>query len=94
MAALSRWKQKFCEGKHLTSNMCQAGIVAWGIGCGSEGVPGGYVNVASFTCWIKSIVEKVSFMMCAAGMVQYIILFQVEGKDYLPFTEECSSSLL
>lgn len=37
----------------------QAGIVAWGIGCGTNGVPGGYVNVASFTCWIKRVVENV-----------------------------------
>ena len=92
MAALSRWKQKFCDGKHLTCDLSQAGIVAWGIGCGSEGVPGGYVNVASFTCWIKSIVERVRFKLCS-GMAQYIILFQVEGKDFLPFTEECSSTL-
>lgn len=37
----------------------QAGIVAWGIGCGTNGVPGGYVNVASFTCWIKRVIENV-----------------------------------
>ena len=37
----------------------QAGIVAWGIGCGQNEVPGGYVNVASYTCWIKHIVENV-----------------------------------
>ena len=36
----------------------QAGIVAVGIGCGDE-VPGLYVNVASYVCWIKEIVERV-----------------------------------
>lgn len=31
----------------------QAGIVAWGIGCGSE-TPGVYVNVAQFINWIEN----------------------------------------
>lgn len=30
----------------------QAGIVAWGIGCGEEQVPGAYVDVAHFRNWI------------------------------------------
>ena len=38
----------------------QAGIVAWGIECNLEDVPGGYVNVASYVCWIKQKVEGVS----------------------------------
>ena len=37
----------------------QAGIVAWGIGCGNEDIPGVYVNVATYVCWIKQQVEKV-----------------------------------
>lgn len=36
----------------------QAGIVAWGIGCGTDGIPAGYVNVASYTCWIKMVIEN------------------------------------
>lgn len=29
-----------------------AGLVAWGIGCATHGVPGVYVNVAGFSNWI------------------------------------------
>ena len=50
----------------------QAGIVAWGIECNLPEVPGGYVNIASFVCWIKQNVEE------------------VEGENYLPYSEECS----
>ena len=50
----------------------QAGIVAWGIECNLPEVPGGYVNIASFVCWIKQTVEE------------------VEGENYLPYSEECS----
>lgn len=29
------------------------GLVAWGIGCASEGIPGVYVNVRSYIDWIN-----------------------------------------
>ena len=44
------------DGGHFV----QAGIVSWGIDCGKNGVPGGYINLSSYVCWIKDIVEKVN----------------------------------
>lgn len=36
----------------------QAGIVAWGIGCGEQGIPGVYGNVAVFRDWIDQQLSK------------------------------------
>jgi len=39
----------------------QVGIVAWGIGCGEQGLPGVYADVAKAACWIDYA------MTCAYG---------------------------
>jgi len=41
-----------CPSKYDPNTYVQAGIVAWGIGCGENGVPGVYADVSKATCWI------------------------------------------
>ena len=49
-----------CGEKGLKSLLLfspQTGIVSWGIGCGGDGTPAVYANVASAACWIDSVVS-------------------------------------
>jgi len=41
-----------CPRKSDPSRFDQAGIVAWGIGCSNDDVPGVYASVAKGACWI------------------------------------------
>ena len=47
----------------------QVGIVAWGIGCGEENVPGVYTDVAGQVCWIDWT------MACQQGYGDRHVLF-------------------
>ncbi|CAL7939213.1 unnamed protein product [Xylocopa violacea] len=47
-----------CPSQKDPSRYLQAGIVAWGIGCGEDGTPGVYANVASARDWID---EQMAF---------------------------------
>jgi len=41
-----------CPSSYDPNTFEQVGIVAWGIGCGEEGVPGAYADVSEAVCWI------------------------------------------
>ncbi|KAG7153347.1 Phenoloxidase-activating factor 2-like 4 [Homarus americanus] len=41
-----------CQDPQDPSRYVQAGIVAWGIGCGEEGIPGVYANIPYGSQWI------------------------------------------
>ena len=43
-----------CPVPGSSTQYYQAGTVAWGIGCGEDGVPGVYGNVAHLRNWIDS----------------------------------------
>lgn len=41
-----------CKIRDQGGRYAQVGIVAWGIGCGENDIPGVYVNVALYTDWV------------------------------------------
>ncbi|XP_068201463.1 uncharacterized protein [Palaemon carinicauda] len=45
-----------CRG--FDGSMVLAGLVSWGVGCGTRGVPGVYVNVPYYLDWINSITKS------------------------------------
>ncbi|XP_067638203.1 phenoloxidase-activating factor 2 isoform X2 [Eurosta solidaginis] len=54
-----------CTGDGGSPLVCQnnniwyvVGLVAWGIGCGQGGIPGVYVNVATYLAWIQTILAS------------------------------------
>merc|ERR1712112_228826 len=46
-----------CPSKSDPSTYVQAGIVAWGIGCGEDGTPGVYASVSKAVCWIDYVMS-------------------------------------
>jgi len=45
-----------CPSKYDPNTYIQAGIVAWGVGCGEDGTPGVYAEVSQATCWIDQAI--------------------------------------
>merc|ERR1719297_164535 len=46
-----------CPSQSDPNTYIQAGIVAWGIGCGEDGTPGVYADVSQASCWIDQAVS-------------------------------------
>ncbi|CAG9853718.1 unnamed protein product [Phyllotreta striolata] len=49
-----------CPDPDNPSRYMQAGIVAWGIGCGDENIPGVYGDVSQFRSWIDNEVSRLN----------------------------------
>lgn len=56
-----------CPFPGSESRFYQAGIVAWGIGCGTPGVPGVYVKTSLFTEWINQELQKLGINNALPG---------------------------
>lgn len=51
-----------CPMKSDSTRYAQAGIVAWGIGCGEHGIPGVYASVSEAVTWIgQELLTSMSF---------------------------------
>lgn len=51
-----------CPVEGVENKYYQAGIVAWGINCGQEGIPGVYVQASMYTKWIDDELEQINFI--------------------------------
>jgi len=46
-----------CPSQYDPNTYIQAGIVAWGVGCGEDGTPGVYADVSKASCWIDQAIS-------------------------------------
>lgn len=57
-----------CPLKNDPKRYVQAGIVAWGLGCGENGIPAVYANIAHGRRWID---EQMAFYNLDNTVYQY-----------------------
>lgn len=50
-----------CQVPESNSTYYQVGVVAWGIECGIEDVPGVYANVIRFRSWIDQKMNDLGY---------------------------------
>jgi len=46
-----------CPSKYQPDTYVQAGIVAWGVGCGEDNTPGVYASVSKALCWVDYLIS-------------------------------------
>lgn len=57
-----------CPDRKNPNRYLQVGIVAWGIGCGENQVPGVYADVATFRNWVDEKLQEIGI-----GTSSYLI---------------------
>merc|ERR1712106_1024003 len=65
-----------CPRKDDPERYTQVGIVAWGIGCGEENVPGVYTDVSEQACWID-------WAMACQLQDKHVLQYGQECNDWL-----------
>ena len=65
-----------CPQKDDPEHYTQVGIVAWGIGCGEENVPGVYTDLSEQVCWID-------WVMACQLKDKYVLRYGQECNDWL-----------
>jgi len=65
-----------CPQKDDPEHYTQVGIVAWGIGCGEENVPGVYTDLSEQVCWID-------WAMACQLKDKYVLRYGQECNDWL-----------
>lgn len=63
----------FCKIPHDEDRFYQTGIVAGGVGCGREVVPGIYVNVSHFTNWILQQLRFINLELEPQNELGYVL---------------------